>query len=67
MQICPIFLSNPQRLCPDCIKQDCAMWVDDRIVEKIPEELRWQQGDKFKVKECHHCGLIGRVWGRDDR
>ena len=34
-----------------CIGPDCAWWAD---------AYRDGQG-------AHHCGLIGRVWGRDDR
>jgi hypothetical protein len=34
-----------------CIGDKCAWWVD---------ACR-------DVYSAHHCGLIGRMWGRDDR
>jgi hypothetical protein len=41
----------------DCIEDSCAWWIDDtQILIGLLE-----------AQEAHHCGLLGRVWGRDDR
>lgn len=56
-----------------CISDKCAWWVDDVKIQPVTVSLSDIGSTAFinvsqdHVIEAHHCGLIGRVWGRDDR
>lgn len=56
-----------------CIGDKCAWWVDDVKIQPVTVSLSDIGSTAFinvsqdHVIEAHHCGLIGRVWGRDDR
>lgn len=59
----------------ECIGSDCALWIDDSKTQLGTMSLPGINPDGSvstsvtpdRIVEAHHCGLLGRLWGRDDR